>query len=213
MLNKLAALLREKSEQLNLFSKGDREKLESKHIPDSLAVEDFWEPETGQLVMDIGTGGGLPGLALAVNHPEMRFVLVDARQKKIAAVQDTADSLGLDHVSTAAERFEVLAHDPDYREMADIVTARAVANLATLLEYASGFLKEGGLFYAWKSEDYEEELEASRAAQAVLNLEFEDAFPYTLAEGEKRVLLRFKKTAPLDEGYPRSIGKAKAKPL
>jgi 16S rRNA (guanine527-N7)-methyltransferase len=213
MIDRLVQLLQEKSAQLNLFSAGDRLKLAEKHIPDALAVFDFWEIRPGQKILDIGTGGGLPGLALAAKMPNIPFRLVDAREKKVKAVQEVADALGLENVKTAAERFEVLAHKAGYRKQFDVVTARAVAPLPVLLEYASGFLRVGGRLYAWKGPEYKSELETSQKAQKILGLFFEEAHAYELPGGEERFILSFVQKGDLPPEYPRSDGVPKSKPL
>ena len=206
----LIEVLEKKSAELNLFSAGDRLKLADKHIPDALAVLDFWEP--GARVADIGTGGGLPGLALACERPDLEFTLVDSTAKKVEAVMDMAEELNLRNVQGLVGRFEELAHEKEWREQFDTVTARAVAELPVLLEYVAGFLKVGGKFYAWKA-DYEAELESSRAAQEILSLEFVRAHKYTLPTGEDRAILEFEKVAELPREYPRMNGVPKAKPL
>lgn len=213
MIDRLAQLLQEKSAQLNLFSAGDRLKLSEKHIPDSLAVLDFWAVKNTMKVLDIGTGGGLPGLALASQLPEVKFCLVDAREKKIRAVLEVAAGLGLKNVRGISERFEVLAHKPGFRKQFDIVTARAVAPLPVLLEYACGFLRVGGRLYAWKGPDYPEELKASETAQKVLGLIFETAHSYVLPGGEERFILSFVQKEELAPDYPRADGVPKGKPL
>jgi 16S rRNA (guanine527-N7)-methyltransferase len=213
MMDRLVELLQEKSTQLNLFSAGDRLKLADKHIPDSLAVLDFWLVQKGMKVLDIGTGGGLPGLALALKTPELTFRLVDAREKKVRAVQEVADDLGLENLKTVSERFEVLAHKAGYRKQYDVVTARAVAPLPVLLEYASGFLRIGGRLYAWKGPEYPEELKASAKAQHILGLVFEKAHAYVLPTGEERFILSFVQKKDLAPEYPRADGVPKARPL
>lgn len=209
----LALALQKKSETLNLFSAGDRLKLEDKHIPDSLAVLEFWKPAEGNRVLDMGTGGGLPGLALAQARPGVNFLLVDSVGKKIQAVQEVADELELSNLRTVCGRLEELAHQAKYRENFDAVTARALAELPTLLEYAAGFLKVGGELFAWKSAEYEEELASSAKAQEALNLGFVRAHNYVLPGGEGRSILKFEKMARLPELYPRKVGVPKAKPL
>ena len=206
-LQNLAKILRKKSLQLNLFSAGDREKLEEKHIPDSLAVLDFCE--LSGKVLDIGTGGGLPGLALAVSCPGTEFVLMDAREKKIRVVKEMIEELGLKNALGAAGRFEDLAHEEEFREEFDFVVARAVAALPVLLEYAAGFLNVGGVLFAWKSRDWEE----SGSAEEELGMKFIEAFDYELPGGEERSILKFEKTKELDEKYPRRTGVPKARPL
>lgn len=213
LLPKLANLLQLKSNELNLFSAADREKLESKHFPDAQVVLDYWHVEDGDSVLDIGTGGGIPGLVLAVEKPEVRFVLLDSTKKKLDAVKDVADELGLENVEVAWGRCEALAHEGGFREKFDVVTARALAPLPVLLEYAAGFLKEGGVFYAWKSSDYLDELKDSEIAQETLGMTFEDAYEYELPGGEPRSLLKFIKVGRLNAKYPRKVGMPSKSPL
>ncbi len=202
-LQNLARILRKKSQKLNLFSAGDREKLEEKHIPDSLAVLDFWDTRQRR-VLDIGTGGGLPGLALAVACDGMEFVLMDAREKKIKVVKEVAEELELENVDCVVGRFEELAREDEFRGGFDVVVARAVAELPVLLEYAVGFLKKGGKLYAWKSVE-----ERAENAEKVLGMKFLKAYKY----GERRVILEFEKIMGTDEKYPRRTGVPKKRPL
>lgn len=213
MMDALVQLLQEKSAQLNLFSAGDRLKLAEKHIPDSLAVLDFWHLEKEMRVLDLGTGGGLPGLALALSCPEDAFTLMDAREKKVRAVKEISEELGLENTRVISGRFEDLARDKKYREQFDVVTARAVAALPVLLEYATGFLKVGGSLYAWKGPDYETELKQTKIAQAELGLAYKEAFPYELPGCDARVILRFEKMKKLHPAYPRRTGVPSSNPL
>lgn len=210
---RIAEVLQKKSEELNLFSAGDRLKIADKHIPDALAVLDCWGEDGVETVADIGTGGGIPGLVLAAVRPTMQFTLMDATAKKLEAIEEMAEELALKNVHTLVGRFEELAHDKNYRERFDAITARAVADLPVLLEYAAGFLKMGGSFFAWKQADYVSELESSETAQSLLGLEFTGAYEYTLPTGEARSILAFKKIKPLINAYPRRNGMPKNKPL
>lgn len=209
----LAQALQRKSEELNLFSKGDRSKLEEKHIPDARAILDFWSVYDDFKVLDMGTGGGLPGLALAEACPTLQFTLVDSVEKKIRAVLEVAKSMGFSNVKGVSARLEELAHKNEFREQFDAVTARALAELPTLLEYAAGFLRMGGKFYAWKSGEFSEELALSKKAQEILGLKFVRAHKYILPGGESRSILEFEKKRSLEHNYPRKVGIPKSKPL
>jgi 16S rRNA (guanine527-N7)-methyltransferase len=211
-LQRLTEALQEKSLQINLFSAGDREKLLEKHIPDSLAVQEFWCTQNGEKVLDLGTGGGLPGLVLAIVNPQVDFTLMDSREKKIKAVMEVAKEMDLENCEGVVGRFEELAHDPNLREKFDKVVARAVAELPVLLEYAAGFLRPDGKLYAWKGSGADEELLASKRAQEVLGMNFVQEFEYEL-EGMQRKILLFKKVCGLDEKYPRRTGIPKKKVL
>lgn len=208
-LDKLERLLREKSEKINLFSATDRLKIAEKHFPDALEVLKLWsEPKN---VLDIGTGGGIPGLVLAVSRPETTFTLLDSTQKKLEVLNEIIKEMDLKNCDTVLGRCEDLGQK--MREEFDAVTARALAPLSVLLEYAVGFLKVGGILYAWKGANYKEELDLAKNAQKMLNCELIKTHEYELSEGEKRVILAFKKTKKTDNKYPRKVGIPSAKPL
>lgn len=212
-MTNLVEIFKDYSARLNLLSSGDRERLEDKHFPDCLEVLKLWSPIDGSKIADLGTGGGLPGLVLAEQFPECEFTLIDARQKKIEAIEGMAGDAELKNVRGRSGRFEVLAHEPEYREQFDFVTARAVAPLPVLLEYVAAFLKVGGQLFAWKGLNYIEEINDSREAMELLSLEIEVEHAYTLPSGEDRVLLVFKKTDSTPDKYPRSDGRPKKSPL
>jgi len=96
-------------------------------------------------VVDIGSGGGLPAIPLAIQLPQIRFTLVEADRRKAAFLEHVAGTLGLQNLAVLAVRAEVLGHDPAFRERFDRATARAVAPPAVLLELALPFLRVGGL--------------------------------------------------------------------
>lgn len=212
-LKTLAQLLKQKSQSLNLFSAQDREKLEGKHFSDALEFFKVVAIQPGMKCADIGTGGGIPGLVLGAVEPELDVTLIDSTKKKLQALEEILSEFPCPNLHTLWGRFEDLAHQKKYREQFDLVTARAVASLPTLLEYASGFLKTGGTFVAWKNFDFEAELKASKHAQKILKLKLILSHPYKLPEGEERVLLVFQKEGSLDKLYPRGSGIPSKKPL
>lgn len=114
--------------------------------------------------MDLGTGGGLPGLVLAWRFPAVAWTLVDATAKKAEAVRQFAEALGLSNVNVVQARAEPLAWDADHRGRYHGVVARAVAPLQTLTELARGFLAPGGHLVAIKGPAWERELRDAHAA-------------------------------------------------
>jgi 16S rRNA (guanine527-N7)-methyltransferase len=124
---KLANLLRERNQVVNLTSVDSLDGILSVHILDSLSVA----PHLGDAkrVIDVGTGGGFPGLPLAIVCPERQFLLIDGTQKKIAFVRDAIESLSLDNVAAEAARAEQMKPT----ERFDAVVVRAVGGLDTLL--------------------------------------------------------------------------------
>lgn len=213
MPSKLLSVFLDQAQRLNLVSKGDLEHVEEKHFPDSLKVLEYADFAPKNHVLDLGTGGGLPGLVLAEARPDCHFILMDARQKKIDAVMSMAREVGLTNVEGVAGRFEELAHDSEFREQFDLITARAVAPLPVLLEYAAGFLKVKGSLWAWKGPQYREEVHEAQRAMELLQLELTEERPYTLPSGETRVLLRFEKRGKTPRTYPREDGRPKKSPL
>ena len=187
----------------NLCKFEDREHFMARHVMDSLEASEFLRG--ARKVLDLGTGGGLPGLVLAIEKPKMEFTLVDSTQKKCDSVEKIAEELGLKNVTVACGRAEELGHD--MRENFDVVLARALAPLPTLLELVAGFLRPGGLLIAYKGSKYQEELEAAKNAMAVLSFELQEIHHYG------RVLMIFKKTKSLSSKYPRQNGVPKKRPL
>ena len=165
-------------------------------------------------ILDVGTGGGFPLLPLAITLPDARFTGMDSTQKKVDAVKRIADAMNLPNMELIAGRAETLGRDPHHRERYDVVTARALAEIAVNLEYASPFVKPGGRVILWKSMDVEEEMKKSERAQKELACRYMGAHVYELpGDFGKRQLLIFEKSGKVSGKYPRAIGVAKKKPI
>ncbi len=136
-LGRLGAGVRAWNERINLISRKDAENIEEHHLLHALTMTKVLRPAVGAAFADIGTGGGFPGLVLAIVYPECRFTLVDSVGKKIVAVTAMADELGLKNVRGLAVRAETI------REKFDYVTGRAVTALPAFLGWAGPLLKPG----------------------------------------------------------------------
>lgn len=207
-------IFQEWNQKMNLVGDKNPKEMMVKHVQDSLALLEFFEIESGQRVLDIGSGGGFPGIPLAIICPKAQFVLVDSVGKKMNAVKEIAKEIGLKNIQTVVERAEVLGHDSEYRERFGLVVARAVAPLQTLLEYAAPFLCIHGIFVAYKSAEYKKELAEAKNAIQQLGLQFEGDLHYELPEEMgSRTLLVFRKEKELHAKYPRKPGVPKKRPL
>ncbi|MSR67660.1 16S rRNA (guanine(527)-N(7))-methyltransferase RsmG [Candidatus Peribacteria bacterium] len=217
-LRQLVTVFLEENKKLNLSAFRTEEHCWVGNVLDSLSllqalekIEGLSMPET---LLDIGTGGGFPLLPLAICLPKTHCSGIDATKKKIDAVARIVASLGLTNVGLFPERFESKARDKNFREKYDIVTARAVAPISILLEYAVPFLKIGGFCAFWKSSKVADELAGSVKAQKALSVSFAGTYEYELSpDFGKRLIVFFKKTKATSSEYPRKVGIPKSDPL
>ena len=207
-----ASLLVEWNEKMNLTAITDPEEIARKHFIDSLAG---WKQIAKcQNLIDVGTGAGFPGIPLKIIFPDMKLTLLDSLQKRIGFLEEVGNQLELTDVEYVHGRAEELAHDPIYREKYDAACARAVAPLNVLLEYCSGYVKEGGVFLAYKGPSLPDELQESKKAQKVLHMNVSDTIlADVLGTDYQHYVAVFAKGAPIDKQYPRKQGKIKASPL
>jgi 16S rRNA (guanine527-N7)-methyltransferase len=187
----------------------DRAEVLDVHIADSLAGLEVDVVRAAGRIADLGSGAGLPGLVLAIARPEAEVVLVESVGKKCAWLERTIEELGLENVRVACARAEELDEAPF-----DVVTARALAALPVLCEYAAPLLREGGSLVAWKGAvSAEEEADGLHAAE-VLGLERTEVRAVEPYRGsERRTLHVFRKFQPTPEMYPRRAGMAAKRPL
>jgi 16S rRNA (guanine527-N7)-methyltransferase len=161
-------------------------------------------------IADLGSGAGFPGLVLAAARPGASVILVESVGRKAAWLERATATLGLDNVQVRGERVE--AWRPDGR--IDLVTARALASLPVLVEYAAPLLAPGGRLVAWKGDPDPAEEADGRAAAAALGLEESAVVPVQPFPGVRdRRLYVYAKVAETPPGYPRRAGAAAKRPL
>ena len=192
----------EKNRVMNLTAIKDEERFVQLNILDSLTVLRVI-PESGNLI-DVGTGGGLPGMVIAIMRKDLRVTLMDATAKKLAFLDELIGELGLDNCVTLCGRAEELSREPLYRDHFDNAVSRAVARLPLLMEYTLPFVRKGGIFVAMKGAEAETELEEAGDLAAKLSARLSETDELILPGGEeKRCLLVFEKTDMTDKMYPR----------
>lgn len=160
VLEAWAVLLREWNAKINLISRKDIEYLEARHLSHCLAITNHLKLMSGARIMDVGTGGGFPGIIMAICYPQANFTLIDSIGKKITVVQDLMDRLGLKNVEARQCRAE------DVKKQFDFVTGRAVKNLPEYFSWIKKNVRRGernsipnGVLY-WKGGELGDELTA-----------------------------------------------------
>ncbi|MGN0004866.1 MAG: 16S rRNA (guanine(527)-N(7))-methyltransferase RsmG [Candidatus Gastranaerophilaceae bacterium] len=203
-------LFEEYNAHTNLMSKNDVQKLKEKHIPDSLAIKNFFDkyglPEK---LADIGTGGGFPSIPIALNFPQIEVWAIDSIAKKIKFIELLKNELSLKNLFPICTRIE----DFEKKEFFDVVTSRALADLRIIAEYSAPFVKKNGYFVAYKSKGANDELLQAEKALKILGLHFVEKIDYNLAEDTERCLLVFKKIKNTPKIYPRKNNLARKNPL
>jgi 16S rRNA (guanine527-N7)-methyltransferase len=213
-------LLLEWNERLNLTAITDPQAVVTRHFLDSLSVAlavpaELRESAAGAVrAIDVGSGAGFPGLALAIAFPDWRVTVLEATGKKVKFLEHVASVLRLRNARPRPGRAEVLAHDKEERGRYDIVMARALAPLPTLLEYCQPFARAGGLTIAQKKGEIATELAQGRAAAALLGGHADEPIPVIvpgLDDGRVLVVVRQERLSlPL---YPRAAGAPTKHPL
>lgn len=188
----------------------DRDFIE-KHLLDAITCP---LKEDADAILDVGSGGGIPGVPLAICHPEKHFTLLDSTGKKMKAVEVIVNAIGLKNVSFLVGRAEDYGKDPKYREQFDAVCARAVAAFNVLDELCAPFLKVGGTFYAWKGQQAEAEIAEAGKGPSLLGLgSIRTTQNLILKNAAFHVIIQCDKIGSTPKKYPRNYGRIVKKPL
>ncbi len=195
--------------KLNLTSLRDPLVIREILIDDSLSGADFLE---GQKILDLGTGGGCPGIPLAIACPELQFSLLEANGRKMGFLKTVVEELALLNVELLHGRAEDIARQDQYRAEFDTVVCKAVAPMPTLIELCLPFLKIHGQLLAYKGPQLSSELELSKRAMHELKCELDSIQHYT--NGERTLsLCKLRKIATTPKAYPRRSGIPASQPL
>ena len=216
-----ADCLRDGNTRANLTAITDVEGVVLKHFLDSMAVWPALSRELQDLkdgaplaVLDVGTGAGLPGLALAILDPDIQLTLMDGTLKKVDFLTAACKTLGMMEVAVVHGRAEELGQQPAFRERFPVVVARGLAPLPTLLEYLVPLTSVGGLCLAYKGPNLPVELQAARPALQALRTDVERVIPVHVPglDATRRVAV-FRKTRATAAKYPRGQGLPRRRPL
>ena len=180
-------------------------------LDDSLVLLDFL-PAGPLRVIDVGSGGGLPGLPLRLARHDLVLTLLEANQRKAAFLVQAAATLGLADVEVVARRAEEAGHDPRLREAFDFALARAVAPLPVLVELCLPFVAVGGRLLAMKT-DAAAEVESAKAAIALLGGELAEIGAAASAARSLGQVVVVEKVRPTPPGFPRRPGVPSRRPL
>lgn len=166
----LLPLYSEWNEKINVISRKDLDNFYERHVLHSLSIANVISFQPGETVLDIGTGGGFPGIPLAILFPETQFILSDSIAKKITVVNEVKTALQLTNVVTIAERAENIKQEVDF------VVTRAVAKMSDLLFWSKN--KHPNKIIALKGGDLKEELEPIKKNIRIVELKdfFEEEF-------------------------------------
>lgn len=202
------------NEKVNLTNITDPAEFRIKHNADSLMCVDFPEFQSAKNVIDVGTGGGFPGIPLAVYAPDKNFTLLDSLNKRLKIIDELAGSLDISNITLVHGRAEDIAKTKEHREKYDLCVSRAVSNLATLSEYCLPFIKVGGYLLAYKGPGADQEAEDAAKALKILGGRLVGIRETTMEEyGLDHRILVIEKVRNTPKTYPRKAGTPLKEPL
>ncbi|HEX6127677.1 MAG TPA: 16S rRNA (guanine(527)-N(7))-methyltransferase RsmG [Candidatus Limnocylindria bacterium] len=214
-VERYVALLLEANRRVNLTRVVEPDDVARLHLLDALAALPLVDAAGADRVIDLGSGGGVPAIPLALARPDIEWVMVDSVGKKSTILAEFVAALGIGNASVLAERAEALGRDAAHRERYHLATARACAPLPVLAELALPLVRIGGALLAWKGPltDGDEEVRHGRLAIRQLGggrLRIEPAGPATLG-GHTFVVVPKQRATPTR--FPRRPGEPSRRPL
>ena len=213
----LQELLKEWNQKINLTRLVDGDDFWTAQVCDSLwpIHEELQRPEVSNKYIDIGSGCGFPGMAIAIAMPNANITLLDSSSKKTNFLKEVSKEIGLhSRVTVVTDRAETAGRDPLFRGKFDYAIARAVASANVVAEYLVPFLNSTGQALIFKGDWSEIEREILKKALIDLNAEIQRTYKFVLPNNRGvRNIVRINAKGKCPNQYPRSIGKPKKKPL
>lgn len=201
------------NEVMNLTAITEPDEIKEKHFLDSVTLVLSDKLTEGCSMIDIGAGAGFPSVPVKIVRDDINLTMLDSLNKRINFLNDVVDKLGLNNAKAVHYRAEDAGKDKKLREKFDIATARAVADLAVLAEYALPFVKVGGYFVALKGNSPDEELENAKKAIKEMGGKTQEVKEIILPSGIKHSLIIIKKLEQTPSKYPRKAGKPSKEPI
>lgn len=206
-LKKYYEILIDKNKVMNLTTITNLEEVYLKHFYDSLTISKIIDLNKYETFCDIGTGAGFPGIVIKIFYPNLKITLIESMKKRVDFLNYLIEELDLNNIEVINSRAEDYAKEN--RELFDIVTARAVANINILLEYSIPLVKIGKYFIAMKGK----EEEISSSALKLLDIEMKKKLSFNLLNENERTLYLFEKKGKTSFKYPRKYNEIKKKNL
>ena len=212
-LVKYEEILLKYNEVMNLTAITDHEEILEKHFLDSITLCLSEKLTEGCSLIDIGAGAGFPSVPIKIVREDINLTMLDSLNKRINFLNTVVDKLGLKNAKALHFRAEEGGKNKDLREKFDVATARAVADLAVLSEYAIPFVKQGGYFIAMKGSTPEEEINGAKRAIKEMGGRIEEVKEVVLPSGINHCLVIIKKIESTPSKYPRKAGKPSKEPI
>lgn len=212
-------LITKQNTRANITGTKEKEKILNRHFFDCLSAYSYFidgqkNKRVTRTLLDVGSGGGLPGILLSIFIKDYSVYLLDSRKKATDFLEETIKILGLGNTLVISGRAEEIAHDPGYREKFDLVTARAVSKTIILAELSLPFCKIGGKVMFYKSRKSLEEIKEAEDTINILGGKIENIYEIsTPFLKEYRALIVLKKVSSSLYKYPRKYAKMIKTPL
>lgn len=208
-------LLFQRNKEINLTGFKTRKEILQNMVIDSLSIRDIGVlPAQGGKLVDVGSGGGIPGIVIKIAYPSMEVCLIDASRKKVDFIQSSLELLALQGAVAVCARSEVLAHQKGYRENFSLSCTRALSRLSAALELTVPFIQTGGKAIYYKGPRYTEECEEAKNAFQTLGCRVHNVVSVPLPGMQrKNIFVIVHKYIPTPAKFPRKTGTPGKRPL